>query len=171
MLNVHHEIHSTLSILKANDRNDLDEIERVSNLSDNLTGKCLCGKITWQTTGPVLWAGHCHCESCRRATSAPFTSFFGVPRDSVKWQGKLDILSTSNGAVIRKFCPQCGSQMTYQFEGWPEETHLYAATMDDPSHFVPKAHFHFSEKLPWIEIKDDLPKYSGSAETTEPLEK
>lgn len=139
-------------------------------MSDHLTGKCLCGKITWRTNGPILWAGHCHCESCRRATSAPFTAFFGVPRESVEWQGSFGVLSTSDGKVIRKFCPQCGSQMTYQYEGWPDETHLYAATMDDPSLFEPKAHFHFAEKLPWIEINDNLPRYPGSADKTEPIE-
>lgn len=58
--------------------------------------------------------------------------------------------------------------MTYQYQGWPDETHLYAATMDDPSRFMPEAHFHFGEKLHWINILDDLPKYPGSAETTEP---
>ncbi len=138
-------------------------------MSDKLTGKCLCGVVSWQTPGPVLWAGHCHCESCRRATSAPFTSFFGVPRNSVTWKGTLGSSATSNGKVVRKFCTSCGTQMTYQFEGWPDETHLYAATMDEPSQFEPKAHFHYAEKLAWVHIKDNLPKYPGSADSTEPL--
>ena len=59
--------------------------------------------------------------------------------------------------------------MTYQFDGWPEETHLYAATMDAPGKFQPKAHFHYAEKLNWVRIADDLPKYPGSADNTEPL--
>jgi len=59
--------------------------------------------------------------------------------------------------------------MTYQFTGWPDETHLYAATLDDPTNFAPQAHFHYAERLPWIEITDDLPKYPGSSEQTEPL--
>ena len=138
-------------------------------MSDCITGKCLCGAVSWRTPGPVLWAGHCHCESYRRATSAPFTSFFGVPRNSVTWKGTLGSMATSNGKVVRKFCTSCGTQMTYQFEGWPDETHLYAATMDEPSQFEPKAHFHYAEKLPWVHISDTLPKYPGSADTTEPL--
>jgi hypothetical protein len=58
--------------------------------------------------------------------------------------------------------------MTYQAAIWPDETHLYAATMDDPAQFEPQAHFHFAEKLDWIAFKDDLPKYPGSADMTEP---
>lgn len=59
--------------------------------------------------------------------------------------------------------------MTYQNQAWPNDTHLYAATLDQPHLFVPKAHFHYAEKLPWIKIDDDLPKYPGSADTTEPI--
>ncbi|QGX98812.1 GFA family protein [Roseovarius faecimaris] len=135
----------------------------------DITGRCFCGAVRYATPGPVLWAGHCHCDSCRRATSAPFTSFFGVPRASVRWEGELKTNATSNGRVKRLFCGACGTQMTYQYEGWPDETHLYAATLDNPQSFAPKAHFHYAEKLPWVRITDDLPKYPGSADTTEPL--
>ena len=97
------------------------------------------------------------------------TSFFGVPRGSVTWEGGLETHPTSDGRVQRQFCGKCGTQMTYQFEGWPDETHLYAATLDDPSQFQPEAHFHYAEKLPWLRITDDLPKYPGSANASEPL--
>lgn len=133
-----------------------------------LTGRCFCGAVTWASPGPVLWAGHCHCESCRRATSSPFTSFFGVPRKSVRWDGAFKTHPTSQGRVQRMFCPDCGAQVAYQFDGWPEETHLYAATLEDPGRFEPQAHFHYAEKVPWVQIDDDLPKYYGSADTTEP---
>ena len=77
--------------------------------------------------------------------------------------------TSADGRVTRHFCADCGAQLTYQFSGWPDETHLYAATLDDPAHFVPVAHYHFAEKLPWVQIIDDLPKYPGSADTTDPL--
>ena len=59
--------------------------------------------------------------------------------------------------------------MTYQNVIWPDETHLYAATLNDPNQFKPQAHFHYAERLEWIEITDDLPKYVGSAEAGEHL--
>lgn len=60
--------------------------------------------------------------------------------------------------------------MSYQYEGWPDETHLYATTLDDISQFKPEAHFHFAEKLPWIDIHDTLRKYPSSAETTDSVD-
>ena len=133
------------------------------------TGRCFCGDITFEVDGPIKFACFCHCESCRRATSAPFTSFFGVPRDSVRWSGELDKRLTSEGRVARKFCSACGTQMTYQWGGWPDETHHYAATMDDHEQFEPQAHYHWAEKQHWVVVDDDLPKYPGSADNTEPV--
>lgn len=135
----------------------------------DLKGRCLCGKTTWQSEGPVLWAGHCHCESCRRATAAPFTSFFGVPRAGAQITGPVGRFQSSGGRVERQYCTECGTQITYQYAGWPDETHLYAGTLDDPGQFQPRAHYHYAERLDWVEIADDLPKYPGSADTTEPL--
>lgn len=129
-----------------------------------MSGRCACGAVRWRAPGPVLWAGHCHCESCRRATSSPLTSFFGVSRTSVQWIGKMGEIWSSGRRVRRQFCADCGTQMTYQSETWPEETHLYATTLDNPAAFEPKAHFHYAERVPWLAVADDLPKYEGTAE-------
>lgn len=128
-----------------------------------LSGRCLCGQVSWRTPGPVLWAGHCHCASCRRATASPVTSFFGVTRDSVDWKGQPEIYASSPGTE-RGYCVRCGTPVFYRSERWPDETHLYAATLDDPDAFQPEAHYHFAERLPWLIISDELPKHADSAD-------
>lgn len=143
---------------------DKDETENAG-----LAGRCLCGDVTWETNAAPIWSGHCHCDSCRRATGAPFASFFGAPRNSVKWSGDMTEFASSDGQVKRCFCANCGTHMTYEYDGWPDETHLYAASLIDPADFQPQAHFHYAEKLSWVEIADKLPRYPGSAETENPL--
>lgn len=54
--------------------------------------------------------------------------------------------------------------MLYRSQRWPDETHLYAVTLDDPSLFQPKAHFHWAERVPWLTVVDDLPKYASTAD-------
>lgn len=134
-----------------------------------MTGRCACGAVKWETAARVLWSGHCHCDSCRRASSAPFTSFFGVQRSQVHWTGDLSPRESSPGTV-RAFCPSCGTQMYVQSTRWPTETHLYAATLHDPTQFTPRAHFHWAERVPWISLVDDLPKYAASADASGPME-
>lgn len=132
-------------------------------------GRCFCGAITFKTNGPVLWSGICHCDSCRRATAAPCTGFFGVRRDSVTWQGTPAQHLSSGGAVQRFYCPDCGTQLVYRSDVWPEETHLYLANLDDPTQVPPQAHFHYVERLPWLAIADDLPKFAASSDNADPL--
>ena len=133
-----------------------------------MKGQCLCGQVTWESKGPVNWSGFCHCESCRRACSAPFTAFFGVDRTRVQWTGKISTYQSSTG-VTRGYCPDCGAQVHYQADRWSHETHLYAATLDDPADFQPKAHFHWAERVPYVRVTDDLPKYAASAEEGDPI--
>jgi hypothetical protein len=41
------------------------------------TGRCLCSDVAFEYDGAELFAGHCHCDSCRRQTASPFTTFMG----------------------------------------------------------------------------------------------
>ena len=131
---------------------------------DTMSGACLCGQVTWESDGDILWAGHCHCDTCRRACGAPFASFFGVARNSVTWTGQMTEFKSSDGQVSRKFCSVCGTHMTYENAIWPDETHLYAASLKNPDHFKPTAHYHYGERLSWVKLDTHLEKHQGSAD-------
>lgn len=127
-----------------------------------MEGRCLCGKVRYRLDAAPLWQMHCHCESCRRACAAPFTSFLGVRDGSWSWTGEIPALYESAPGVQRSFCAHCGTQMSYAADRWPDETHFYAATLDDPDAFLPTAHVHHAERLEWIHLADDLPRHSGT---------
>ena len=38
----------------------------------DVTGRCLCGHVTWRYDGEVGPASYCHCEDCRRCTGSVF---------------------------------------------------------------------------------------------------
>lgn len=120
------------------------------------TGRCLCGAVRFAYEGPENWRAHCHCESCRRATSSPFTTFFGVPDGAWRWTGEAPKLYQSSPGVRRWFCGTCGSPMAYGSDRHPGELHFYAASLDDPTDFAPERHVHCDEQLPWIVLADGL---------------
>lgn len=126
---------------------------------ERLTGRCLCGATSWRSPGPILWAAMCHCGDCRRAASADYASWFGVPRSSLRWTGPRVTFASSPG-VIRAFCGRCGSPMSFETDVFPDETHLYAASLDDPSVYAPTAHIFWSERLPWVQPDDGLPRHA-----------
>ena len=126
-------------------------------------GRCLCGSIAFRYYGTPNWTLHCHCESCRRATSSPMTTWISVPRSSFCFtKGSPQYFNSSPG-VKRGFCQNCGSPLTYESERVPEEVHLYAASLLDPRQVSPSRHVFAAEQLPWLEILDDLPRYATTS--------
>ena len=121
-------------------------------------GHCLCGVVRYDFDGAPLWQAHCHCESCRRNCSAPFTSYLGVAEDGLRWTGEAPAVYVSSPGVARLFCAACGTPMAYRSTRWPGETHLYAASLDDPTDYVPTRHVHWDEHLPWLHLDDGLPR-------------
>lgn len=123
-----------------------------------LAGKCFCGAVTWSASGEILWAALCHCRDCQRAASSDYVSWFGVERNKTAWNGPRKCYSLSKG-VTRSYCEECGSPLSFETKILPAETHLYAATLDEPDLYKPTAHIFWSERLPWVQVCDDLPKH------------
>jgi len=126
-------------------------------------GRCLCGAVSFDYQGAELWCGHCHCESCRRNCSAPFTTFVGVRRDAARFTGAAPAVYESLPGVERLFCGRCGTPIAYRSARYADEIHFYAASLEDPTRPVPRFHVHWAEKLPWVELSDTLPRHAGSA--------
>ncbi|MBY0566336.1 MAG: hypothetical protein K2P70_03440 [Hyphomonadaceae bacterium] len=51
--------------------------------SEKRTGHCLCGAVTFETRGAPRFVSNCHCETCRRASSAPSVAWAGFNDDQV----------------------------------------------------------------------------------------
>jgi hypothetical protein len=121
-------------------------------------GHCLCGKVRYRVTGEPIWTAHCHCESCRRATSAAFATYAGFARDHFEITAGEPGIYRSSPGVERRFCRDCGSPITYEGHRWPTETHIFVCSLEDPASLQPKAHVHTDEQLSWLHLADGLPR-------------
>ncbi len=138
--------------------------------NDNVTrGRCLCGAIRFEFVGPANWVGHCHCESCRRNTSSPITTFVGVPRSAFRFTGGTAKAYESSPGVRRHFCGDCGVPMAFDADHYPDEIHLYVASLDDPAALQPEFHVYVGEQLPWFEVQDELARYKAGSTNHEPM--
>ena len=126
---------------------------------DRGSGRCLCGAVRYEFAGPPNWQAHCHCESCRRACSAPFTSYFAISTGKWRWTGAPPAVHVSSPGVKRHFCATCGTPMAFEGESWPGELHFFAASLTDPAAFQPSAHVHWNERLAWGAQDDGLARY------------
>ena len=122
-------------------------------------GRCLCGAVSYEYEGPENWVGHCHCQSCRRNTASPFTTYMGLPNGGFRFTGATPAEYKSSPGVRRLFCAECGTPVAYSADKFPNEIHFYLSALEDASGIEPKFHVFAGEKVPWVELGDDLPKY------------
>jgi hypothetical protein len=121
-------------------------------------GRCLCGAVRYRVTGEPIWTAHCHCQSCRRATSAAFATYAGFLRERFEILAGEPAVYRSSPGVERRFCRDCGSPLTYEGERWPDQTHIMVCSLDDPAALQPTAHVHTDEQLTWLHLADGLPR-------------
>ena len=58
-----------------------------------LTGRCLCGNVTYEFEGEPESMKNCHCNTCRRVTGSAFNIGVGVPKDLLVKTGELNTRS------------------------------------------------------------------------------
>ena len=124
-----------------------------------LHGGCYCGRIRYEVTGTPFHETNCHCSICRRTTGTPFVAWFSVrPSEFRLLSGEPTRLRSSPKAT-RSFCPQCGTQLTFEGDDWPDEIDITTCSLDHPEQVPPRAHIHTSSQLRWIHVSDGLPHY------------
>ena len=125
-------------------------------------GHCFCEKTRWEFEGDASWVCYCHCVDCRRNCSAPVVAWLGVPSKNFKWMGEKPKTLESSKGVFRHFCVHCGSPMGFEANHYEGSMNLYVASLENPQDFTPTFHLNYQNKLPWLAINDDLPKYDGT---------
>jgi hypothetical protein len=126
-------------------------------------GGCLCSAITFEAGGAPKWVAHCHCNSCRRNTGAPVTTFVGFEKERFTWTGEEPQMFESTPGVYRKYCGACGTPLTYEADRCDDEVHVYISTLEQPDDYPATTHVFAGEKISWLELDDDIPRFRGGA--------
>lgn len=114
----------------------------MNNPDTDLTGRCLCGAVTFRLRGRPLRVGLCHCEDCRRTSGSPFTMFGIWPRAAYEGSGEL---GTFQG---RSFCPVCGSRVVCLTD---DEAEIMVGCLDSPpTALAPGYELWVIRREPWL---------------------
>src|SRR5919109_5656270 len=109
------------------------------------SGHCLCRSVAFAYEGELNWTLNCQCESCRRATSSAMTTWLSVPRRAFRFTAGSPTYFVSSPGVRRGFCGKCGSPLTYENDRLPDEIHVLACALEDPSGVAATAHVFVGE--------------------------
>ena len=116
----------------------------------NISGKCLCGNISFSANTEVKMMANCHCDDCRTATGAAYATLVFVAADEVTIDGAPKVFkhTADSGAAMEKhFCPDCGSKLFGQNSNRPNMLSIRAGVLTDHAFVKPAVNVYLSSKL------------------------
>jgi hypothetical protein len=128
----------------------------VAILANTHKGKCFCGAVEIEVSGPAEAMGYCHCASCRSWSAGPVNAFTLWKPEAVKVTKGEEHVGHHQQTELsdRKFCTKCGGHIMTDHPPIGL-TDVYAATV--PSlNFKPAVHVNYAETV--LPMKDGLPK-------------
>jgi hypothetical protein len=119
-----------------------------------ITGRCLCGAVTYSTDADPVVQAVCHCTDCQRQTGNPFSVIVGVPSEGFNVEGDTlasfaTIGEDHGGETHRNFCTACGSPVFSNAAVLPELVFIKAGSLDDSSWLEPAVEAWTKSAQPW----------------------
>ena len=120
-------------------------------------GSCLCGAVRFEARGDPRFISNCHCETCRRAASAPSVTWAGFLEAQIAMSGETLADYASSPGVRRSFCGRCGSPLAFRGERWAGEVHVPVCAFEEAAEMAPTNDYFEAEKLPWAALLGHTP--------------
>jgi GNAT superfamily N-acetyltransferase len=124
-----------------------------------VTGGCFCGAVRYEAAGIPREVSHCHCSTCRRAAGAPVVTWATYPVAALRWTSAAPAVLRSSPPVRRSFCQACGTALAFFTAGEPAWIDVTVASMDQATAMWPDDHIWTADRLPWLVLDDDLPRW------------
>jgi hypothetical protein len=121
-----------------------------------MTGRCLCGQVTYEITGEPIAIAVCHCTHCQRQSGGPFSLNVVTQPSQLSVSGELKTYTETGENddgeyVYRRFCPECGSPIVSELVG-PGILSVKVGTLDDTSAIAPTVEVWCVDRQPWVEL-------------------
>jgi hypothetical protein len=127
-----------------------------------MTGGCLCGKVRWEITAPLRFAGYCHCTRCQRRTGTAAAVSARIAPGSLRVVSGGELITPWRppDGFAKVFCSNCGSALWSQSQKDPEVISVRLGSFDADPGIRPSYHQYVAYAAPWEPIPDDgLPRF------------
>ena len=119
------------------------------------TGRCLCGRVTYEVTGDLVATAVCHCDHCQRQSGAAFSVNLVAHESQLTVAGPLRTYHDrgEHGDAVyvhRNFCGECGSPIYSALMEPAGVVAVKAGTLDDRSGVAPTVEAWCDHKQPWV---------------------
>ncbi len=140
----------------------------IGDLVTRRTATCRCGQLRVDCEGDPVRVSVCHCLECQKRSGSVFATQARWPDANVTMSGRHTIwerIADSGHQVTYRFCPTCGSTLTYVIEDWPGVTAVPVGAFSDPDFPSPRFSVYENRKHAWVEIRADEVEHSSTPST------
>lgn len=132
-----------------------------------LTGRCLCGGVSYRISGPRRDVILCHCENCRR-THGHVAAYIALAKSSLELirQETLQWYHDRSPDTYRGFCNRCGASLLWDARAGRDRISVAAGSLDDSADIETIGHIYLAEAGGYYSVDDGLPRFeqgSGGA--------
>lgn len=116
---------------------------------------CRCGQLTAVCEGEPVRVSVCHCLACQKRSGSAFATQARWPENEVTVSGKSNVwerVADSGHRATYRFCPTCGSTLTYVIEGWPGVVAIPVGAFADLDFPAPGFSVYEHRKHSWVEV-------------------
>ena len=127
-----------------------------------LTGGCLCGRVRYEVTEPLVSAGYCHCKRCQRRTGTAASFSARIVPGSLRILSGEDLIRAFEppDGFAKVFCSDCGSALWSRNPEDPDVISIRLGTFDEDPGIRPSYRQFVAYAAAWEPIPDDgLPRY------------
>lgn len=134
----------------------------------DITGRCLCGKISYRAKGPTVFVA-CHCRDCRYVSGgAPANILVTQTSDFALLSGAELVQdytaeADSGHKVTRQFCASCGTPLFERLEILePDAMLIKVGTVDEQDGLKPEATAWTKSAPAWARIDEHTELFEGN---------
>jgi len=132
-----------------------------------ITGSCLCGQLNYTGDTEIMGAMSCHCDACRKATGAAYSTNlfvkdadFDIQGETLEFQHKSD-----SGSTMTKInCATCGSPTLGRNTNRPGGLVLRAGTVDQKDLIKPAGYVYCENAIPSTAMDPALKQFERMPE-------
>ena len=123
----------------------------------SMTGRCLCGKVTYKLSGDPIASVVCHCSHCQRQGGSAFSINVVAHESQMNVSGELATYEERGDKgdqvyVRRRFCNTCGSPILSEITLSEGIIAVKAGTLDDTSSVIPSVEAWCIDKQGWVNL-------------------
>ena len=131
-----------------------------------ITGRCLCGAVSFEVVNTFEKLFLCSCEQCRQITGSAFASNLFVGIEGFDWlegAGGIVNYQVPERDISKSFCRVCGSGVPWK-NGDGTKMIVPAGSLSDPANVVERVRIFASEQPSWALDLDHVPTHAAFPE-------